>query len=242
VLRRNETPRGYLYCRNRMLGDCVADFAISLDDDANFLTGDPLAEIASHFAQNPNCGVAAFRIFWGAHPPVSDGSGAQPMQVKSFVGCGHAWRMESWKQLSGYPEWFGFYGEEQYASLQLFRLGWAVDYLPQVLVHHRVDMQQRKKNKTMRLIRARNALRADWFVFALSYPAGVFLRKLGASLRDQLVAAIRGSRPLQPVAKAFSDLVLRMPKIAAWRSPLTTSQYRRYQSLPPARIYWKPER
>jgi hypothetical protein len=37
--------------------------------------------------------------------------------VKSFVGCGHAWRMKAWHEIPNYPEWFEFYGEENYASL-----------------------------------------------------------------------------------------------------------------------------
>ena len=63
-LHRNEISKGYIFCRNKMLNETKADFAISLDDDAHFLTENPLETIRKHFEQNTNCGLIALRIFW----------------------------------------------------------------------------------------------------------------------------------------------------------------------------------
>jgi hypothetical protein len=41
--------------------------------------------------------------------------------LQSFVGCGHVWRMDAWRTIENYPEWFYFYGEEDFASYLLFK-------------------------------------------------------------------------------------------------------------------------
>ena len=41
IVQRNEVSKGYIYCRNKMLSETSANFAISIDDDAHFLTENP---------------------------------------------------------------------------------------------------------------------------------------------------------------------------------------------------------
>jgi glycosyltransferase involved in cell wall biosynthesis len=53
-VKRNEISKGYIFCRNKMLNETKADFAISLDDDAHFLTENPLEKILNYFNENPN--------------------------------------------------------------------------------------------------------------------------------------------------------------------------------------------
>lgn len=145
VLLRNEVSKGYIYCRNKMLNETDADFAISLDDDAQFLTKNPIEIIANYFSNNPNCGVIAARIFWGKDKPENTSTTELVQKVKSYVGCGHIWRMNAWRDIPNYAEWFEFYGEENFASLQLFKKKWTVDYVPELLVQHRVDLKKEHK-------------------------------------------------------------------------------------------------
>ena len=63
-LLKNQTSKGYIYCRNKMLNETNADFVISLDDDAHFLIQNPIEIISNYFENNPSCGVIATRIFW----------------------------------------------------------------------------------------------------------------------------------------------------------------------------------
>ena len=51
-LLRNQTSKGYIYCRNKMLNETEADFAISLDDDAHFLTENPIEIISKRQRNN----------------------------------------------------------------------------------------------------------------------------------------------------------------------------------------------
>jgi len=48
-LKRNARSKGYIYCRNLMLNETKADFAISLDDDANFIGNSSLDLISKYF-------------------------------------------------------------------------------------------------------------------------------------------------------------------------------------------------
>ena len=122
-LLQNKTSKGYIYCRNVMLSETQADVAVSLDDDAHFLSENVVECIINYFESQPQCGVIACRIFWGKEPPISLTTKSKSQRVKGFVGCGHVWNLQAWRDIPNYPEWFIFYGEEEFASYQLFKKG-----------------------------------------------------------------------------------------------------------------------
>src|SRR5690606_33502883 len=130
--------------RNELLNLTKAKYAITLDDDAHIVTQHSLEIIETFFEMHKKCAVIAFRIFWGKDAPDHVNHNLENTQVKGFVGCGHVWRMDAWRSIPNYPEWFVFYGEEEFASYQLFKNNWEVHYVPDVLVHHRVDIKNRK--------------------------------------------------------------------------------------------------
>ncbi len=233
--------RGYIASRNELLSRARGQYAISLDDDAEFLSHDPLEEIDRHFVQNPNCGAIGFRIFWGLEKPAETSSSDSSRQVKSFVGCGHAWRMDAWRAIRPYPEWFEFYGEEEFASLELFRKGQEVHYLPSVLVHHRVDMQARRESRDFS-VRYRRSLRSGFYLQFLFYPGFKSWRHFAASIARQARNRIlKNYRLAKPLAQALADLARNAPIVARHRTPLSAERYRQYRALPDPIIYWKPE-
>ena len=95
---RNEISKGYIYCRNKMLNETVSDIAISLDDDAHFLSTNPIEIIKNHFSENPNCGLIAARIYWSKSEIENYNCTDISQQVKSYVGCGHV-RMKAWRSI-----------------------------------------------------------------------------------------------------------------------------------------------
>ncbi|MGV3697947.1 glycosyltransferase family 2 protein [Flavobacterium sp.] len=244
VLLRNEISKGYIYCRNKMLNETGADFAISLDDDAHFLTENPIEVILGHFNRHPNCGLIATRIFWGKNTPENLNSNDSEQTVKSFVGCGHIWRMEAWKDIPNYPEWFEFYGEENFASLQLFRNKWEIHYVPQLLVQHRVDLKNRTQTNKDFSFRHRRSLRADWYNYFMFFPLNAIPGKLMYSIGMQWKGKIfKGNfKVIAPLHLALLDLLFSMPKLIAHRNALTPEEYRNYLKLNEAKIYWKPEK
>jgi glycosyltransferase involved in cell wall biosynthesis len=240
-LHRNETSQGYLFCRNKMLNETKADYAISLDDDAHFASENPLEFIRNLFEENTRCGLVALRIFWGLKDPQTLASTEETERVQGFVGCGHVWRMSAWNDIPNYPEWFEFYGEENFASYQLFKKKWEVHYLPEVLVHHRVDIKARRNNADY-TIRLQRSLRSGWYLFFLFYPLKEIPRKKAYSIWMQIkLKVFKGDfKALQAIVLALFDLVWNVPRILKNSNRLTRQEYKTYNELPETKIYWKP--
>lgn len=243
LLSRNESSKGLMYCRNSMLNATTAKYAISLDDDAHFLTENPLEKIAAHFSQNPNCGAIAFRIWWSKNDNQYVPTVENNEIVKGFVGCGHAWNTDIWRRIENYPEWFEFYGEEDFASLHLFKKGFTVDYVPEILVQHRVDLVARAKINKDGEIRYRRAFRSGWYLYFIFYPFSTIPKKLAYSLYMQLkLRVFNGNfRAVFPLIRAISDVVVNSGKLRRMRQPLTKNEFLSYSKLPESKIYWKPE-
>jgi GT2 family glycosyltransferase len=243
LLQRNDVSKGYLYCRNQLLSQTKAVYAISLDDDAHFLTKNPFEKIQNYFESNPYCGLIAFRIFWGLTEPTNTVSFEFSQRVQSFVGCAHVWRMKAWHDIPNYPEWFVFYGEEDFGALQLFKKNWEVHYLPEIVVNHRVDLKSRKNNSDY-YIRLRSSLRSGWYLFFLFYPKGMVARKMVYSVWMQLkMKVFTGDfMVLKVLVLALSDLVWSIPRILKNSNRLSQEEYDTYQKLAATKIYWQAEK
>jgi len=238
---RNQISKGYLYCRNKMLNETTAKFAISLDDDAHFITQNPLDLIVQHFDQNPMCGLIAFRIFWGLEEPVEIISIEKTERVKGFVGCGHVWRVATWRAIPDYPEWFEFYGEEDFSAMQLFKKNWEVHYFPEVLVNHRVNIKSRKKNADYSL-RLQRSLRAGWFLYFLFLPIKLIPRKMAYSIWMQLkLKVFKGDlKALKALIFAGLNLISSIPKIIKNKQRFSDREFSEFQKLENTKIYWQP--
>jgi len=237
---RHAVHTGYIAARNELLAAARGELAISLDDDAEIATPGFLARIAEHFDARPRCGVAALRIFWGRSlPEAAPRQAGEPRRVQSFVGCGHVWRLEAWRSLPPYPAWFEMYGEEVFASYELLRHGWEVHYLPAVLVHHRVELAGRPAAE--RAWRYRRQLRAGLFLFCLFHPRRVLPRHLAYAFWDQARRLPESDRRLQDLLWVAAELARHARRLGKERRPLSPEQWRLWQSLPPAVVYWSPE-
>jgi glycosyltransferase involved in cell wall biosynthesis len=239
---RNPISKGLIYSRNKLLSLVTTQFAISIDDDLHFITEQPLELIAHHFEKNVNCGLIGFRIFWDLEAPNATVSKEIPIAMQSFAGGAHIWRMSAWNSIPNYPAWFIFYGEEDFASYQLFKKNWEIHYLPEVLVHHRVDIKARKNNADYTL-RLRRSLRSGWYLYFLFLPIQYIPKKMIYSIWMQLKSKVfKGDwRALKSILLAMLDLVLAIPKIIKNSNRLTNTEYREYQKLTPTKLYWKPE-
>lgn len=225
-----------------MLNETPADFAISLDDDAHFLVENPIEIITDYFQKNQNCGLIASRIFWSKQIAENSKSNEISEQVQSYVGCGHVWRMKAWRDIPNYPEWFEFYGEENFASYQLFIKKWQINYVPELFVQHRVDLKERAKSKSVFSFRYRRAIRADWYNYFLFLPLIKIPRLLAYSIWMQFKTKIfKGDlKVIKPLFLAIFDLIIATPKLIKHRNSLTSEEYQAYLKLSGAKIYWKP--
>lgn len=242
ILHRNEVSKGYMYCRNKMLNESKGQYAISLDDDANFLSDDPLEKIEAYFNEHSECGLIAFRIFWGLESPLSIKSKESSSRVRGFVGCGHVWRMSAWKTIPNYPEWFVFYGEEQFAALQLFKNKWEIHYFPEVLVHHRVDVKSRKQQSDYQ-IRLRRSLRSGWYLYFMFYPVKQIPKRFFYTLVIQIKKRVfKGDlKGTVAILQALGDVVVNFFRLMKQSNRLSPKEMKLFNDLPKTKIYWNPE-
>lgn len=239
----NAKSQGLIYSRNILLSLVRTEFAISIDDDLHFITQNPLEIIRNYFDANSKVSVLSFRIFWSKFEPISTSTTEQSMPMQSYAGGAHVLRMKAWRDIPKYPEWFVFYGEENFASFQLFKKNWEVHYLPEVLVNHRVDVKGRRDNADY-AIRLRRSLRSGWYLFFLFYPLKTIPGKMGYSLWMQFkLKVFKGDfKALQAIVLALLDLVLNMSRILKNSNRLTMKEYEAYNELPETKIYWQPEK
>lgn len=237
----NRRVKGYLHNRNRMLRETSADYAISLDDDAHLVSTDVLETIQDHFTNHPACAIIAARIFWGCHLPESNNSNQNSERVKGFVGCGHIWNMTAWREIPDYPEWFEFYGEEEFAAYQLFKKGWEVHYVPQVFIQHRVVVKNRKMDRDYGL-RLRRSLRSGWYNYVLFMPSSKIPKRFIYTLWIQLrLKVFKGDfKAGIAIFKAVFDVFLQFPRLLMKRNALDADEFKRYEKLADTKIYWKP--
>ena len=238
----NPKSKGLIYSRNLLLSKTTAKYAISLDDDLHFITENPLEIIETYFENNELCSVLSFRIFWSKINPITTNSNQIAHRVKSFAGGAHVWKIDSWKKIPNYPDWFIFYGEEDFASYQLFKKKLEVHYLPTLLTHHRVNIVERKKNSDYQL-RQRRSLRSGWYLFFMFYPWNVLPRQFIYSLWIQIKnKTFKGDyKATFGILQAIADVIVNLPKLLSQNNRLSKKEYYEYKNLPQTILYWKPE-
>lgn len=238
----NKKSKGLIYSRNRLMDLVTSEFAISIDDDLHFITKNPLEIIEKAFEENPKIALFSFRIFWDLEEPQTTYCNEVSHQMKSFAGGANVWRMQAWREIPDYPAWFVFYGEEDFASYQLFKKQWEIHYLPEILVNHRVNLKSRKKNADYSL-RLQRSLRSGWYLYFLFYPLSVIPQKLGYSIMAQLKTKVfKGDlKALKAIFLALINLLFSTPKIIKNANRLSIQEYKKYQKLEDTKLYWKPE-
>lgn len=238
---RNKKSEGLIYSRNRMMDLVTTDFAISIDDDLHFVTNNPLEIIEKAFDENPNVALFSFRIYWNLEEPKITSCNDVLHQMKSFAGGANVWRMSAWRDVPDYPSWFVFYGEEDFASFQLFKKQWKIYYLPDILVNHRVDLKSRKNNTDYSL-RLQRSLRSGWYLYFLFYPFKTIPKKITYSVWMQLkLRVFKGDfKALKALFLATIDLIFAFPKIIRNSNRLSAKEYKIYQELEDTKLYWKP--
>lgn len=238
---RNPRSKGLIFSRNRLLNLTEAKYAITLDDDAHLVSQEPLEKIEQFFKTNQTCAVIAFRIFWGKTLPENLNHSLFNTRVKGFVGCGHVWRMDAWKGIPNYLDWFVFYGEEEYAGYHLFKKNWEVWFVPDILVHHRVDVKARKKDNDYQW-RLRYSLRSGWYLYILFYPLSYIPKKLAYTLWMQLkLKVFKGDvKVILPILYALIDLLINFPRLLSHSDRFKKIELKKFHELSPTMIYWKP--
>ncbi|OXA92216.1 glycosyltransferase family 2 protein [Flavobacterium hercynium] len=238
----NSKSQGLIYSRNRLMELVTTEFAISIDDDLHFVTQYPLEIIEKAYYENPKAGLFSFRIFWDVKEPEKTETTEVLHQMQSFAGGANVWRMTAWRDIPNYPAWFVFYGEEDFASYQLFKKNWKIYYLPEVLVNHRVDIKKRKKGPDYSL-RLQRSLRSGWYLYFMFYPLSVIPKKMIYSIWMQLkLKVFKGDfKALKAIIFALFNVLFSIPKIIKNANRLSMSEYKAYHKIEHTKLYWRPE-
>lgn len=242
-LLRNDTSKGYIYCRNYMLNTTNAKYVLSLDDDATLHSINVFEIAEKYFITNPKCALIATRIFWGKVLPENYIQTKElNIRVNGFVGCGHIWNIDSWKKIPSYPEWFEFYGEENFASFQIFKSNMEITYIPEIFIQHRVDVKSRKKGSDYQS-RTRKSLRSGWYLYFLFYPLKIIPKKMAYTLFTQVKnKTFKGDfKATLAIFKALLDIVKNIPNFIKNSNRLSIQEFKEFTNLPHTKIYWKPE-
>lgn len=239
---KNSKKMGLIYSRNRLMELAIGKYAISLDDDLNFLTPNPLECIAEFFESHPKCAVQSFRIYWDKIEPLATETQENSYRVINYAGGAHAFRMDAWFMIPNYPSWFKFYGEENYASFHLFLNEWEIYYQPFVLAHHRVDLKARKGDKDY-ITRQRRSLRSGWYLYLIFYPVKYIPKAIIYSMFIQFKKGIktRNWKLFIALLLAILDVFWNLLRMLKEDSRLSQSEYLDYFRLPSVPLYWNPK-
>ena len=234
----NQKSKGLIYNRNLLNDKAKGAYLISLDDDLNFLTEEPLEKIDLFFKKNPKAAVLSFRIFWSETKPIIHATKQKTYRVNSFAGGAHVLRKSFWEQTPNYPAWFEFYGEEDFLSYHAFLLKKEIYYFPDVLTHHRVNLVLRKKNKDY-FLRSKRSIRSGWFLYLLFCPLKeipkLFLYTVYVQVKKNKI------KKTMAVCFAFADLFLNIKNILTDKCRLSSKEWQAYRLLPSVVLYWNPK-
>ena len=153
----------YAAARNAGADTAQAPYLVMLDDDS-FIDRTSLQAIPAAFDLWPNLGAFGCLVR-RAERPASRGKGASTGESYEtgglpgvFIGCGAAIRRDVMLDLGGYPEDFGYYGEEYDLCCRLWHAGQTVVWFDDIRVTHQRAQSGRDANRMLRFL-TRNNLR-----------------------------------------------------------------------------------
>jgi GT2 family glycosyltransferase len=157
------------------------DFVLSIDDDSHIRTREDVEEAIALMKSDISYGIFHFRVFNQiAPPPPKELLNRKVRLLRGYIGCGHIIRRDVIQKLGRYREVLVFYCEELDYSLRAFKSGYSTVSRDDLIVHHRIDMAQREKQKIT--VNSKGIYGREWrnihlysnnlIITALYYPPG----------------------------------------------------------------------
>lgn len=157
--------------RNKAMEIADGEYVFFLDDDAVIESENLLATICSYLDENSEVGALALRTYEeiterfleGALPQNRNGKILDTLQ---FIGCAHVLRNSVFGNENLYPSRLGYGSEELYASLRIWKRGYTIKYLNDVMIRHLPSSTHRLEERE----RQYNILTNIYVVKMLTYP------------------------------------------------------------------------
>jgi GT2 family glycosyltransferase len=202
---------------------------VAFADDDSWWAAGSLDLAARLFDRHPRVGLLAARILLRAeqvedplcrlmeHSPLPDAGELPGKPILGFAACAAVVRRDAFLAAGGFDPVVFFAGEEERVAYDLAAAGWALRYVPDLVVHHHPS-EARTQSRRQALV-TRNALltaimRRPWPVVfrqvaaAVSGPAGA---RTIAAVAPRLVAALRARRVLP------DDLEADLRALGSWQ-------------------------
>ena len=242
IIIRNNESKGIHFTRNRLLNKVTSPYILSIDDDAHFITENVLEIVEDYFKNNSEVALLSFRAFWNKEAPSSIITCQRQKRVQNFGAVGFALRTEAWNSIPNFLDWFVFYGEENYAAFHLFKKGWQIHYIPEDLVHHRVNLKERKNDSDYQL-RLRRSLRSGWYLYILFYPWNTIPKLFLYTLYQQIkLKVFKGDlKAFLALMQAICDVVYNFPRLLKNSNRFSEEELDTYKNISGPELYWSPE-
>lgn len=226
---RNKQRGGPMAGRNQMMLESDADIFIGLDDDSHFLDADVIEKAAEILAKNPKIGALYFEVLMEGDAKRKERS--PPRQVRTFVGCGCALRIQAVKEVGGYEMLPGlFYGEESDLALRLLDRGWETWKVPGYHIWHaRRHLQRERKD---RAAERKWGTMNDLALIFRHCPGPAMWAYFFGNLLNQILFSLRspGER-LGPTIAGISKSLKELRRWGEKRKPVRLETWRRYRDL-----------
>ncbi|MCX0244731.1 glycosyltransferase family 2 protein [Streptomyces drozdowiczii] len=119
------------------------DVVVELDDDGLLIATDVFREVRRRFAEDPRLGIIGFRVAdehgrterrWVPRLRAGDPMHGGP--VTAFLGGGHAFSVPMLRRIGLWPGEFFFGHEESDLAWRALDGGWAIHYVPTLVLQH----------------------------------------------------------------------------------------------------------
>jgi GT2 family glycosyltransferase len=199
-------------------------YILQLDDDSWPVHPEALYSAVKVLEERPEVGILSFQIFNGERLP-----DALPVLEaryhSSFVGCGALIRSIVVTGTGGYRSFFGNEWEEPELSLRVMKAGYAIFFLPEVVIHHDMSPHNRLTARTWM-----RGFRNKLWAIVMHFPA----RRLPLEMSWVVaIAAFDAVRLLRVgvFAQGIREFFQGLPRVRRLRDPMSNLVLRRYDAM-----------
>ena len=225
----NQTARGSVASRDRMIREARGELVLALDDDSYPEQLDCIARFVPLFEQRSNLAVLHFPQRTDEYPDtVAQMDFGHEKLTRSFANSGAVLHRSTYLELAGFePRFYHMYEEPDY-GLQCLAAGYDVIFSPIVTIRHHYSGQARDEIR----IHHRHA-RNEFWSSLMRCPFPFALGVLGWRAASQFrYACRRGWSWVVREPRWWAQAVAGIPYFIRKRKPVSWEAYKRWLSLP----------
>jgi GT2 family glycosyltransferase len=225
----NESERGSVASRDRMMREARGDLVLALDDDSYPEQLDCIGRFVRIFENRPRLAVLHFPQRTDEYPETLAQTGLDPEHLtRSFANSGAVIRRSAYVQLPGFePKFFHMYEEPDYA-LQCVAAGYEVFFSPIVTVRHHYSGQVRSEIQNHHR-HARNEFWSTLMRCPFPFALGILTWRIFSQFR---YASKRGWSWIVREPLWWWQALTGIPYCVANRHPVSWAAYKRWLQLP----------